>query len=349
MRRTRSSCLRLLIRSQSRQSRRTVPTQRSANAFAFGARNGVRMISTPSLWKTSSKARLNFALRSWIRKRIGLGRSESDQANWRLLRCPAPIRVGGAAGEVPRPRSELEEEEHVQASEPERLNGEEVAGEHRLGMRTQELTPAEPSPGVGGRQAGLPEDLGHRRGRDAHAHTCQLTDDQLVAPTWVLAGKAQHQLMDLFRHRRPTRSPSSVRPPSPYKLAMPAQQRVGTNEERLPVRAGQNPAGRREEHPVSLVQARTGDLAAKNRKFVSKHHDLELLELARAYSQRRHRKHTPKQEVQQRHDQEAASLHRVQKEPTLRSRTSSDPPGRIRRIYVPHAIFTAASLADCAF
>ena len=55
-------------------------------------------------------------------------------------------------------------------------------------MRTQELTPAEPSPGVGGRQAGLPDDLGHRCGRDAHTHTCQLADDPLVAPTWVLAG-----------------------------------------------------------------------------------------------------------------------------------------------------------------
>jgi hypothetical protein len=29
-----------VIKSQSRQSRRIVPTQRSANAFAFGARNG---------------------------------------------------------------------------------------------------------------------------------------------------------------------------------------------------------------------------------------------------------------------------------------------------------------------
>src|SRR6266540_4092298 len=260
--RTRSSCLRLLIRSQSRQSRRTVPTQRSANAFAFGARNGVRMISTPSLSKTSSKARLNFALRSWIRKRIGLGRSESDQANWRLLRCPAPIRVGGAAGEVHAPRAELEEEEHVQASEPERLNGEEVAGEHRFGMCAQERTPAEPSPGVGRWQAGPPEDLGHRRGRDAHAHTCQLTDDPLVAPTWILASKAQHQLVSLFRYRRPTRSASSVGPPSPYKLAMPAQQRVRTDEERPLALGVQESAGRGKEHSVCLVQARTRDLAA---------------------------------------------------------------------------------------
>src|SRR5438874_13570015 len=69
------------VAGQSRQSRRTVPTQRSANAFACGARKGVRMISTPSLRKTSSKARQNLLSRSWIRKRVA--RSESDQASCR--------------------------------------------------------------------------------------------------------------------------------------------------------------------------------------------------------------------------------------------------------------------------
>src|SRR5437762_3423858 len=71
------------VAGQSRQSRRTVPTQRSANAFACGARNGVRMISTPSPLKTVSKARLNLLSRSWIRNRAGIGRSQSDQANCR--------------------------------------------------------------------------------------------------------------------------------------------------------------------------------------------------------------------------------------------------------------------------
>jgi hypothetical protein len=55
-------------------------------------------------------------------------------------------------------------------------------------------------------------------------------------------------------------------------------------------------AGRSKEDAVTLIQPRTGDLAAKNREFVSEHHDLELLELARAQTQRRHRKRTPKQQ-----------------------------------------------------
>jgi hypothetical protein len=71
---------------------------------------------------------------------------------------------------------------------------------------------------------------------------------------------------------------------------MPAEQGVRTNEKRLPARAAQNPAGRRKENAVACFQLWTGDLAAKNRQLVSKHHDLQLLELARAQPQRRNRK-----------------------------------------------------------
>jgi hypothetical protein len=51
---------------------------------------------------------------------------------------------------------------------------------------------------------------------------------------------------------------------------MPAEQGVGANEERLPARSAEKPADRRQKRPVGLVQARTGDLAAKNPKLVPK-------------------------------------------------------------------------------
>jgi hypothetical protein len=109
-----------------------------------------------------------------------------------------PIRVGAAACEVHLPRAELEEEEHVQASAPERLDGEEVARDDRRGVRTQELAPAELGASAGRRRAGLPEDLGDCRRRDSLTDTCELPDDPLVAPARVLKGKAQHQLAELL-------------------------------------------------------------------------------------------------------------------------------------------------------
>ncbi len=80
-----------------------------------------------------------------------------------------------------------------------------------------------------------------------------------------------------------------------------------------PARLAEQLAGRSQEDAVTLGQPRTSDLAAKNREFVSEHHNLELLELARAQPQRRHRKRTPKQQVQQRHDQKQPPSARVRK------------------------------------
>ena len=66
-----SRCRRPRISSQSKHSRRTVPTQRSANAFARGARTGVRTTRTASAVKTASNANENFASRS---RRSSVGR-----------------------------------------------------------------------------------------------------------------------------------------------------------------------------------------------------------------------------------------------------------------------------------
>jgi hypothetical protein len=71
----------LVMRSQSRHSERTVRTKRSAIAFAFGARTGVRMISIPTLRKTVSKSHVYSRSRSRIRKRSGFARSVSFQAS----------------------------------------------------------------------------------------------------------------------------------------------------------------------------------------------------------------------------------------------------------------------------
>src|SRR5919197_6104230 len=57
------------MRIRSRQSARSVRTQRSAWAFAFGAWIGVRITLMPSLPKISSKACVNFVSRSCTKKR----------------------------------------------------------------------------------------------------------------------------------------------------------------------------------------------------------------------------------------------------------------------------------------
>ena len=121
------------------------------------------------------------------------------------------------------PAAKLNEEQHTEAAEPEGLNGEEITGEHRLGVRAQELTPAEPSARASGRHGRPPKDLGDRCRGNPHADTRQLADDPLITPARVLTRKPQHQLTSRVRDRRSAWRPAFVRPPSPYQLAMPAK------------------------------------------------------------------------------------------------------------------------------
>jgi hypothetical protein len=60
---------------------------------------------------------------------------------------------------------------------------------------------------------------------------------------------------------------------------MPTQQRVRADEQRLPTRSPEKPAGRSQKDTVGLRQTSTSDLTAKNRQLMAKDHDLELLEL----------------------------------------------------------------------
>ena len=69
------------------------------------------------------------------------------------------------------PAADLEEEQHIESSEPERLDSEEVARDDRCRVGTQESAPAESSARLGGWQAGLAENLGDARRRDPYADT----------------------------------------------------------------------------------------------------------------------------------------------------------------------------------
>jgi hypothetical protein len=170
-----------------------------------------------------------------------------------------------------------------------------VKKSQRLGVSMQKLAPAELGASASRGNACLSEDLGDRRCRDAYADPGELADDPLVTPTRVLMRKPQHQLTDLLGNRRSTASPSGIRPPPAYELAMSVHQCVRADEERRSTRSAEQSARRSKEDAVTLVQPWPRGLAAKDREFVPQHDNLELLELARAQPQRRHRKRTPKQ------------------------------------------------------
>src|SRR6266536_3947235 len=102
------------MRMRSRQSLRTVRTQRSANAFAFGARTGVRITSIPSERKTSSKARLKLRLAvmdQQLERLLLLGQLHDNVPG--LLSHPGAVWVGSTGDELEPARCQREEKEHV--------------------------------------------------------------------------------------------------------------------------------------------------------------------------------------------------------------------------------------------
>jgi hypothetical protein len=116
-----------------------VLTNRSAMAFACGARTGVLTTRIPPLPNTWSNEPLHLPSRSRISKRALVGEVEAEIA--RLLGDPRAGRVGRAAGQPHAPARVCDEEQRVVAAQEPALDGEEVAGDDARGLSAQELAP----------------------------------------------------------------------------------------------------------------------------------------------------------------------------------------------------------------
>jgi hypothetical protein len=116
---------------------------------------------------------------------------------------------------------------------------------------------------------------GDRRGRNTDAELLALSFNPHVAPPRVLPGHAQDQSPDLGIKRGPSRRPLRVRPLLRHESSMPAKQRLGTHEERIPALAGQHAACGSQQcaipHPVSGAL----HLTAQDRYLVAQHEILK--------------------------------------------------------------------------
>jgi hypothetical protein len=66
---------------------------------------------------------------------------EVHQQVARLLQHPGGVRLAGASQVLDAAAADREEDKDVQALQPDRIDGEEVAGEDRLAVRSQEAAP----------------------------------------------------------------------------------------------------------------------------------------------------------------------------------------------------------------
>src|SRR5262249_51334682 len=130
----------------------------------------------------------------------------------RLLQHPIGIRLAGAGDVFDPAAADREEDEHVQASQPDGVDGQEVAGEDRLAVCAQEAAPRLPVALRRWRQTGRTEDVADGRRRDREVELAQFADDPLVTPARVLAGEPHNQLSDLAADWRSSRTSARVGP-----------------------------------------------------------------------------------------------------------------------------------------
>ena len=121
-------------------------------------------------------------------KRVGLWPVDEEVAG--LLGGPGACRVGGDAGEVDVAGAESDEEQYVNATLQDRVDGEEVRRHDGLGLRGDERRPRRPRP-VGNRwPSGVAQDLPDGGGGEAMAKLVQFAVDAPVTPGRALVYEA---------------------------------------------------------------------------------------------------------------------------------------------------------------
>jgi hypothetical protein len=162
----------------------------------------------------------------------------------RLLQHPRRIRLVRARAVLDAPTADGDEGEYIEAVQPDRVYSEEITGEDRLAVRSEEVAPRLRVAPRCWRQAGLGEDVADGTRRDNDVELAQFACDAQVAPTRILAGKPQDQLACLTADRRPARGAVPIGSALSDQPAMPGHERLGLHEEDVPGAAQQHTAAR---------------------------------------------------------------------------------------------------------
>jgi len=184
-----------------------------------------------------------------------------------LLRDPRRGRRCRAACQMHTTTAEFDKEKDVQPLQPDRLDGEEVNGEHALTVGANELPPCHAPSRANRPQPSVTQPGSHGRWQDRHPKPFELAGDPLIAPPWVLAREANRQGLNI-RPNRPSTTPAGVRLALRDQPAVPTPQRGGRDQERVPSDARKQSAGGGQEDSVHGRDRRLPPLPPKDGELV---------------------------------------------------------------------------------
>src|ERR1035437_485527 len=161
--------------------------------------------------------------------------------------------MGGAASEEDPAGRDLDEEEDVEATQQDRVDGEEVAGQDSPRVSAEEIAPTHFAPSRSRWNPAVMKDAANRGRRHVDAELAQLALDPQIAPGWIVRGQAGDKIPRLGRDRGPAEAttPSERRPLSAHQLPVPADHGVRADQQRPPRRPGKPLRECGEDEPVA--------------------------------------------------------------------------------------------------
>jgi len=196
----------------------------------------------------------------------------------RLLDDPGSTGCGRAASQVDATAADLQEEEHVQALEPDCLDSEEVDRQDLVGMLTDELAPGALASAWRRQEIVTAQNVPDRAVGAAAAQLQEFALNASVSPPRVLPGEPQDQLLALSALARsaPPWSTSIQRPLAAHELAVPVEQSLRADQEGGPSGPWEDLAQGGEEQTVTGLEARPADLAFQDAELMAEGENLDL-------------------------------------------------------------------------
>src|ERR1035437_8591797 len=126
--------------------------------------------------------------------------------------------MGGAASEADPAGRDLDEEEDVEATQQDSVDGEEVAGQDSPRVSAEEIAPTHFAPSRSRWNPAVMKDAANRGRRHVDAELAQLALDPQIAPGWIVRGQAGDKIPRLGRDRGPAAAAWRGRPSPPPRL-----------------------------------------------------------------------------------------------------------------------------------
>src|SRR5665213_3633258 len=160
---------------------------------------------------------------------------------------------------------ELDEEKDV---EPPQEHSEEIAGQHRRSLSSQELGPCRSGSLWGGVDAMTLENVPNACWCQVDAQDSQLPLDPAIAPHRILHGQTNDELHSACGDPRTTGG-LRLGPLATDQITMPPEQRLRLHEERPPTSSIKQPTQPGEQRTVSGSQSRPDDLTTEDGHLVA--------------------------------------------------------------------------------